>query len=165
MQKRYTIEEKKHAVQLVKDGLSRAEAARQTGICKDLIRDTMKLIDLHGWQILEQRRIYSAEEKFTILQDMQENQLSLTEASIKYGIKNKKSLTDWKERFQRYGMAGLEKKKAGRSKLWRPADESMSEKEKLEAELQYLRAENEYLKKLQALVASLEKRSRKQRRK
>jgi transposase-like protein len=86
-QKRYTIEEKKHAVQLVKDGLSRAEAARQTGICKDLIRDTMKLIDLHGWEILEQRRIYSAEEKFTILQDMQENQLTLAEASIKHGIK------------------------------------------------------------------------------
>jgi hypothetical protein len=41
----------------------------------------------------------------------------------------------------------------------------MSEKEKLEAVLLYLRAENEYLKKLQALVASLEKRSRKQRRK
>jgi transposase-like protein len=87
MQKRYTIEEKKHAVQLVKDGLSRAEAARQTGICKDLIRDTMKLTDLHGWEILEQRRIYSAEEKFTILQDMQENQLTLAEASIKHGIK------------------------------------------------------------------------------
>jgi transposase len=54
-------------------------------------------------------------------------------------------------------MAGLESKKRGRPKKWRPPDDTMTREEQLEAENLYLRAENAYLKKLNALVAEREK--------
>jgi len=57
-------------------------------------------------------------------------------------------------------MAGLENKKRGRPKKWRPPDETMTREEQLETENLYLRAENAYLKKLNALGAELEKQER-----
>ena len=54
-------------------------------------------------------------------------------------------------------MAGLEGRKRGRPKKWRPPDDTMTREERLEAENLYLRAENAYLKKLNALVAEREK--------
>jgi len=54
---------------------------------------------------------------------------------------------------------GLEDKKKGRRPK-APKSQSPKTKEELLEENQYLRAENEYLKKLNALVAEREKRER-----
>ncbi|MHB8136015.1 MAG: transposase [Anaerolineaceae bacterium] len=158
---KFNIEEKEKAVELVKQGLSLGEAARQTGISPQVIRHFMRQADRHGLSSLQEHRYnWRLEEKLAVLQYMEANHLSCAETSIQFGIKGSSTIWSWAERYQRNGMAGLETKKRGRPKKWRPPDETMTREEQLEAENLYLRAENAYLKKLNALVAEQEKQER-----
>ena len=158
---KYSIEEKIKATNLVKQGLSLGEAARLTGISHKVISNFMRQADRHGMSSLQEHRYdWRPEEKLAVLQYMEANHLSCAETSIQFGIKGSSTIWNWAKRYQRYGMAGLETKKRGRPKKWRPPDETMTREEQLEAENLYLRAENAYLKKLNALVAELEKQER-----
>ena len=155
---KFTIEEKKRAVQLYKEGFTLAEIRRKTGISEQVVRRAHDHSEQHGWEVLTQHRYdWSAEEKVAILQQMEANCWSCTETSVQFGIKSSSTIQGWAVRYQRYGMAGLESKRRGRPKKWRPPDESMTREEQLEAENLYLRAENAYLKKLNALVAERKK--------
>ncbi len=51
---KYSIEEKKQAVDLVKQGLSLGEAGRQTGISPQVIRNFMRQTDRHGLSSLQE---------------------------------------------------------------------------------------------------------------
>lgn len=158
---KYSIEEKIKAINLVKQGLSLGEAARQTGISQEVISNFMRQADRHGLSSLQEHRYdWRSEEKLAVLQYMEANHLSCAETSIQFGIKGSSTIWSWAKLYQRYGMAGLETKKRGRPKKWRPPDETMTREEQLEAENLYLRAENAYLKKLNALVAEQEKQER-----
>ena len=155
---KFSIEEKRKAVQRVQEGCSLFQVARETGISVQVIRNVLNHAEEHGWEALSQHRYdWTADEKLLILQHMKENNWSCAETSVQYGIKGSSTVWEWADRYQRYGMAGLEGKKRGRPKKWRPPDESMTREEQLEAENLYLRAENAYLKKLNALVAEREK--------
>lgn len=70
----------------------------------------------------------------------------------------KKCLTRWKKIFIQEGSDGLTKEKRGKGATGRPKTQGFKT---LEAELEYLRLENEFLKKLHALAASKEKKSSK----
>ena len=155
---KFSLEEKRKAVQMVKEGASQSAVARQTGISTNVIHDVLNQTELHGWEAMTQHRYnWTVDEKLSVLQYMEQNHLSCIETSIQYGIKSSSTVWSWADRYQRYGMAGLESKKRGRPKKWRPPDESMTREEQLEAENLYLRAENAYLKKLNALVAERKK--------
>ena len=158
---KFSVEEKKKAVELVTKGASLGEAARQTGISPPVIRSFMRQAEMHGLSSLQEHRYnWKPEEKLVVLQYMEANQLSCAETSVQFGIKGSSTIWSWAKRYQRYGMAGLETKKRGRPKKWRLLDETMTREEQLEAENLYLRAENAYLKKLNALVAEQEKQER-----
>ena len=155
---KYSKEEKQKAIERVNEGYSIKQVARETGICREVLRRVCNHVERHGWEALSQHRYdWTAEEKLWILQHMKENNWSCRETSVQFGIKGSSTIWEWRERYQRYGMAGLESKKRGRPKKWRPPDESMTREEQLEAENLYLRAENAYLKKLNAIVAEREK--------
>jgi|AMWB02.1.fsa_nt_gi transposase-like protein len=151
---KFSNEEKLKAVQRVNGGYSLAEVAKETGISERVISNVLHHTERHGWEALSQHRYdWTAEEKLSILQHMKENHWSCAETSVEFGIKGSSTVWQWADRYERYGMAGLEGKKRGRPKKWRPPDETMTREEQLEAENLYLRAENAYLKKLNALVA------------
>jgi transposase len=159
--KKYSIEEKQRAVEMVKEGQSVRTVSRQTGISRKVLEYVLAQVDKHGWSSLEGHRYnWSAEEKLSILQYMENNHLSCFETGIHFGIKGSSTVRVWAERYRRDGMAGLESKKQGRPKKWRPPDETMTREEQLEAENLYLRAENAYLKKLRALIAEEERQER-----
>ena len=163
---KYCVEEKIKASNLVKQGLSLGEASRRTGISPQVIRNFMRQTDAHGLNSMqEHRHDWRPEEKFAVLQTMEANHLSCAETSILFGIKGSSTIWSWAKRYQRDGMAGLETKKRGRPKKWRPPDETMTREEQLEAENLYLRAENAYLKKLNALVGEQEKQERERKQK
>lgn len=158
---KYSIEEKIKAINLVKQGLSLGETARLTGIGHEVISKFMRQADRHGMSSLQEHRYdWRPEEKLAVLQYKEANHLSCAETSIQFGIKGSSTVWRWADRYQRSGMAGLETKKRGRPKKWRPPDETMTREEQLEAENLYLRAENAYLKKLNALVAEQERQER-----
>ena len=155
---KFSIEEKQKAVERVNEGFSIKQVAKETGISEQVIRKVLNQVEEHGWEALSQHRYdWTAEEKLAVLRCMEANHWSYEETSVQFGIKGSSTVWDWADRYQRYGMAGLEGKKRGRPKKWRPPDESMTREEQLEAENLYLRAENAYLKKLNALVAEREK--------
>ena len=155
---KFSYEEKIQAVQLVEAGETVRSVSRQTGISHQVILNALAHCQRYGPESLSQHRYdWSCEEKLAILRHMEEKRLSYAETSIQFGIKAISTVWSWHQRYQRYGMAGLENKKRGRPKKWRPPDDTMTREERLEAENLYLRAENAYLKKLNALVAEREK--------
>lgn len=88
---------------------------------------------------------------------MHENQLSIKETSIVLGISDH-TIWSWERRYLENGMDGLEDKKKGRKpRTPKPKPPKTREEELLER-IEDLEIENEYLKKLNALVAEREKR-------
>jgi len=155
---KFSYEEKVRAVQLVEAGETFSSASRQTSISRQVIQNTLARCQRYGPESLNQLKYdWSVEEKLAILRQMEEKRLSYTETSIQFGIKAISTVWSWHQRYLRYGMVGLEDKRRGRPKKWRPPDDTMTREEQLEAENLYLRAENAYLKKLNALVADREK--------
>ena len=112
------------------------------------------------------------ERKVEIVRDIEENGLSLHDASLKYDIPNH-TLGRWLRAYQANGEAGLKRKRPQASRTLENAEEKLKEKEKKRqekadlAELERLRKRNEYLeaenallKKVKALVEEREARLR-----
>ena len=79
---------------------------------------------------------------------------SFTEVALSNGIKGS-LLSKWYKIYQESGIDGLKLDRRGRPPKMAKKSKTSNEaktKEELEKELEYLRAENEYLKKLSALV-------------
>lgn len=103
---------------------------------------------------------YSGKIKQTVVEDVRENHLSYTEAMRKYGIAGKMSIQQWERIYLEEGPAGLYVERRGHSSKGRPPKLDKKKEMDLIAEVQKLRAENDYLKKLDALVLEEERRNR-----
>ena len=109
------------------------------------------------------RRKYSPEFKLSVILDMREHRFSYCETVRKYNLGSTRTggaiqmLQRWERKYLEEGIEGLEKDNRGRStvngkKRGRPPKLDKQVEEDLIAENQRLRMENEYLKKLNALV-------------
>ena len=102
-------------------------------------------------------RKHSPEFKLSVIMDMRENHLGIMETESKYDVKHN-VISKWERIFLEEGAEGLMKERRGRaSKVdgiakGRPPKLDKKIEEDLIAENQRLRMENEYLKKLSALV-------------
>ena len=99
---------------------------------------------------------YSWEERFKIVEDMVKNALSLREICVKYKIVHRFALRSWYKSYNA-GLEVREKKINGNRKV-NERNRSQEERIKeLEQELRFAKAENAYLKKLQALMQETKK--------
>jgi len=103
---------------------------------------------------------FSGEFKQQVVEDVRNNDLSYKEAMRKYGIKGKMSIQQWERIYLEEGAEGLYVERRGRGSTGRPPKLDNKTEEDLIAENQRLRAENDYLKKLNALVIEEERRSK-----
>ncbi len=103
---------------------------------------------------------FSGKFKQTVVEDIRKNHLSYREAMKKYGIGGKMSIQKWERIYLEEGPEGLYSERRGRSSPGRPPKLGKQVKKDLIAENQRLRAENDYLKKLHALVLEEERQSR-----
>jgi transposase len=84
--------------------------------------------------------------------------LSLDEACLTFNIPTKSTIKNWQRKYIEEGLAGLKPKPKGRpasmnfKRKQRKTDKPLTREEELLKELEYLRAENEILKKFNALV-------------
>jgi transposase len=86
---------------------------------------------------------------------MYENQLSLFETAVRFGIPADSTVLSWDRAYRREGAAGLYRDNRKKMKqLKKPKPPSVHPDEALQRELEYLRAEVAYLKKLRVLVAA-----------
>ena len=114
-------------------------------------------------------RKYSAEFKICVIMDMREHHLGYQETMRKYfphlQCKNFEFLKRWERIFLEEGAEGLMKERRGRAcatsgtRKGRPPKLDKKVEEDLIAENQRLRMENEYLKKLSALVLAEERKN------
>lgn len=75
----------------------------------------------------------------------------------------KRSLQRWRETFDKHGDVGLENDRRGKGSTGRPSTKELSPEEKLkkaEAQIEYLKAENEFLKKLEEMERQAVKKKR-----
>ena len=105
---------------------------------------------------------YSGEFKQKVIEDVIQNKLTQREAATKYGITNKTQVLRWERIYLEEGAEGLCIERRGRGSSGRPPKQ-MDKKveEDLIAENQRLRAEIDYLKKLNALVSERVQREKK----
>jgi transposase len=103
---------------------------------------------------------YSGKFKQTVVEDLRKNHLSYAEANRKYGIGGHHAIKQWERIYLEEGTEGLSIEKRGRGSKGRPPKLGKKVEEDLIAEVQRLRAENDYLKKLNALVIEEERQNR-----
>lgn len=110
---------------------------------------------------------YSGEFKQQVVETMRSEKLSYREAAQRFGIPNSyRKILDWERIYLEEGAEGLYIERRGRgnavsdAKKGHPPKLDKEVEEDLIAENQRLHAENDYLKKLNALVLEEERRSK-----
>ena len=83
---------------------------------------------------------------------MQKEKLSYSEAAREFDVSNHNRVADWERIYLEEGKEGFYVERRGRKSTGRPPKLKKEVEEDLIAEVQRLRAENAYLKKLNALV-------------
>ena len=121
---------------------------------------------------------YSPEFKIAVIMDMRENHLGYRETARKYGLVTSSmggaisTLHRWERIYLEEGAAGLMAERRGRKSTCRPRkqplnksmeEDLIAENQRLKERIEYLEAENEYIKKLSALVYAEEQKSGKKR--
>lgn len=97
---------------------------------------------------------YTGEFKQEVVETMRREKLSYREAARQYNITDNKRVAAWERIYLEEGVEGLYIERRGRGSKGRPPNQlKPAVEEDLLAEVQRLRAENAYLKKLNALVA------------
>lgn len=125
----------------------------------------------------QKQRRYSPEFKLSVIMDMRENKLSYRETVLKYLLGSGQAggpidmIQRWEKWYDEFGFEGLAKRKPGWvTKMDNPnkgrpkkkkkiVEGSPNELEQLRERVYYLEAENEYLKKLDALIREKEARA------
>ena len=106
---------------------------------------------------------YTPEFKKMVIETMIEEKLSDKETARRFETDDKR-IAAWERIYLEEGAEGLAVERRGRGSKGRPRKLPKEIEEDLLAEVQRLRAENDYLKNLQALVLENERRQRRKRR-
>lgn len=158
---KYSFEEKMEAVlRIVEDGMSTHESARIMGIVPSVLQRWRDLYLQHGAKaLLNGGATYNGEFKVMVVEYMHNNNLSAVAAKAKFGIRGNNTVNKWERIYYEEGPKGLLKSSRrgrppkGITKMKAKPKKLPEQTEKdLIAEIQQLRMENEYLKKLNALV-------------
>ena len=107
---------------------------------------------------------YTPEFKKLVVETMMEERLSYSETCRRLEVNSRDQIKSWERIYLEKGPEGLTVERRGRSSTGRPKKLPKEAEEDLLAEVQRLRAENDYLKNLQALVLEDERRQRRKRR-
>ena len=108
----------------------------------------------------KQQQRYSGEFKQKVIEAMHREKLSIREVLRQFEIGDHNAVARWERIYLTEGAEGLYVERRGRGSKGRPPKMPKKVEEDLLAEVQRLRAENAYLKKLQALVQEEERQAR-----
>lgn len=101
---------------------------------------------------------YSPEFKKMVIETMQEENLSYRETAQRFEVSGHQQIQNWEQIYLTEGPEAFAVERRGGGRKDRPKQRPMDEEGDLQAEVERLRAENEYLKNLQALVLERERR-------
>lgn len=144
-------------------GMGVKRLAAHYGIARTQVRYWVALFEMHGQAGLDRRpnRKPSAEFKLEVLERMWKENLSLTQATVLFNIRDPSVVAAWERLYKEGGITSLIPKPRGRRpamnqppepRVQAPTSDEDQTREELLKENARLRAEVAYLKKLDALV-------------
>jgi transposase len=159
---KFTFEDKLWAVKEYKKGmLSYRDIAKKLGTVHKTIQKWVNLYSEHGEDSLRKNYTnYSTAFKMEVLKYMDDNWVSLNETAAKFNIPDPSTINTWRIAVELEGVEALLPKKKGRPPMTKDRkknDSTNQTNESLIQEIERLRMENAYLKKLNALVREQEK--------
>ena len=161
---KYSFEVKLWAVRSIAEGQeSCLSAARKLGSRENTVQRWHWLYREHGEKGLTVRNgKYDGTFKLQVIRHMLKNRLSLVRTAVLFGIPQDSAVARWLKIYQAQGASGLLKETRGRKKpgmakktpkkISKNTDPAADKLEALQREVEYLRAENAFLKKLDALI-------------
>jgi len=156
---KYKYEQRVEAVKNVTEKhMSLQQAANILGAGKEVVRRWVKRYEEYGIEgLLIKNKKYSGEFKLSVIEYMHTHHLSLCEAAVKFKIPTEVTVMKWERIYYDEGQEALLIENRGRKKIennikpQNPKPPKEAEEDLIE-EVQRLRMENAYLKKLNALV-------------
>ena len=164
--KKYTAEFKLKIVQEYLDGHTGGydRLSDKYGIERSMIRKWVALYKAGGIDHLTRvTRTYGGEFKAHVVEYMHQTPTSVRQAAAIFGVPSPSTVSKWERIYYEEGKEVLFEERRGRKnsmpdkKKATPKKKDVNENADLQKEVQYLRMENEYLKKLIALVQEREK--------
>jgi transposase len=156
---KYSLEEKMNAVlQVTEKHLSLTAISNSLGCDRKLVQRWVKRYEKLGAEGLARKSgTYTGEFKQHVVEYMHTNNLPIAETAAMFGIPSDTTLSIWERIYYEEGPLALYRDNRGRKKHMssdKPKKEKLTKEteEDLIAEVQRLRMENAYLKKLNALV-------------
>ena len=164
---KFTLEEKKSAVTRYLEGVeSFGSIGRSIGTSESVIMNWVKQFEHHGIEGLTKKSYtnYTAQFKLDVLNYMNDNGTSPNETAVIFNIPSPATIRTWRLLFKKGGVKALESQKKGRTLMTKEDNKKKKQEastegslEALKSEIEQLRMENAYLKKLNALVQNKEK--------
>ena len=159
---KYTVQFKLVVVQsCLRNSSSLTAVAHRHGIVPSMVRQWVGSYQLRGKSGLEKKFThYTPAFKLSVLRHMRKHNLSYSETAIHFDIRSSAMVGQWVRSYHDGGLPALIPRTRGRPKKMPhnpnpklpPKDDQTRTREELLAELDYLRMENAYLKKLDALI-------------
>lgn len=162
---RYSTNEKIQAVMRYKKGSESLKAiAKSIGIHHSVFLNWISQYEHHGEEAFKKGYTsYPAQIKLDVLNYMNEFGTSVRETAAIFNIASHSTILSWHRSLELHGMDALQPKKKGRPSMKKEPNKRKIQTlkegsvEALQAEVERLRMENAYLKKLNALVQNKEK--------
>lgn len=162
--KMHSEQERRQAASFFNTGLGWKATASRMNLHNNTVKYWYMIWQAVGEEVLFQvtkkkPTVYTYEQKLGAAQAIVEDGMTYALAMRKFGIKSESPLKRWVRAYYEGGKEALKPRTKGRRPIQKPQveteikDASEREKELME-ELEYLRTENEYLKKLGALMES-----------
>lgn len=143
----------KLVLEYIENHISPEQQKRKYGISPSLVRQWIAQYQSTG-KFTKPTRQFSGNFKLKVLNYQQEHHLSDLQTALIFGITNQGTICGWRKKYITGGKEALFQKQGRRSKM--PKKSLIPNKPREEwtkdEELAYLRMENEYLKKLTALI-------------